>query len=130
MKHARRLRQIFLRLLRVGRSLTRHQLDESEELREALDPRLELGPLLRLVVEGFAHAAEDPEDPSSVGDFRDEAEGEGGLRVRFLLASGNEVIHEPLGDEEEAEVVLLRDFGAFGLDVLQEAREESCEDDG
>ena len=79
-----------------------------------------------LLILRLAHAAEDPHDPASVRDLRNEPK----LPPRALWlarALAEEKLEEPLGHEQQPEVVLLGDLRALRLDVLQERIQQRCQ---
>jgi len=77
--------------------------------------------LPHLFFDSAIHALKHPHNPAAFDDLPDEAECPlvRSTHALLLRLDGEEVLEEPFCDKQETEVVLLCDFWALGLDILE-----------
>lgn len=81
----------------------------------------ELRGVMHLLVNGFPHAFEDPDNPPTLGNFGDYTEREiEGLVPVLPAPRAAEELEEPFREAEQPEVVLLRNLCALRLYVLEQ----------
>ena len=79
-----------------------------------------------LLFHSFPHTLQDPDDPASLRDLRDQSEAP--LAVidwrSLLRTDAKEDFEKPFGDIQQSKVILFRYLGSLGLDVFKQTGEE------